>query len=112
MTRDELVAALAKHGPAALEAARELLGCTSQTFDGGLSYLDTLVSFRLRRAVLLDALRVHQWNFTHVARLLGLSSQSNVTREMRRLDLMGEYEAAKAAGIPRRGGRQKREASR
>lgn len=112
MTRDELVAALAKHGPAALEAARKEADAMSVVFSNDLSYLGGCVSFHVRRLMLLDSLRSHGWNLSKTGEALHMGSNSHVLRAIRELALTGEYEAAKAAGIPRRGGRQKREASR
>lgn len=109
MTRDEMTAALAKHGPAAIEAAHQQASVLSQGFEVSLSYLDTLVSFHLRRAVLLDVLRAHNWNLTRASEALHMGGSGNVLRTIRDLALTGEYHEAKAKGLVRVGARTKAE---
>ncbi len=58
-----------------------------------------------QRAYLLVKLRAHDWNLTATARSTGLANASNVTREIRKLGLIAEYQAAKKAGKISRGPR-------
>jgi len=104
---DELLAALATHGDEALHLARAELIALERPADMGtnaLSWLGGRVSYHLRRAVLLDALRANDWNLTHTARVLRDHS-GNVSRHIRDLGLADELKKAKAAGCARVGAR-------
>lgn len=56
-----------------------------------------------QRAVLLKALKSHEWNLTLTADALRLHGPSAVIRYIRALDLGAEYEAARASGAVRQG---------
>jgi len=58
-----------------------------------------------QRAYLLQKLKEHDWNLTATARATGLANASNVTREIKKVGLVKEYEAARDAGKITRGSR-------
>lgn len=103
---DELLASLATHGDEALHLARAELIALERPADMGtnaLSWLGGRVSWHLRRAVLLDALRANAWNLTAVATALGMSQAGNVTVVIRELGLENELGKARARGLAKRG---------
>jgi transcriptional regulator with GAF, ATPase, and Fis domain len=57
------------------------------------------------RKALLAELRRTDWNLSSTAEALGMTTGGNVLRAIRRLGLVDEYEAAKADGKIRPGGR-------
>jgi transcriptional regulator with GAF, ATPase, and Fis domain len=57
------------------------------------------------RKALLAELRRADWNLSTAAEALGMTSAANVLRSIRRLGLVEEYDAAKASGKIRPGGR-------
>lgn len=58
-----------------------------------------------QRAYLLAKLNANDWNLTATARDTGLANASNVTREIKKVGLAKEYEAAREAGKITRGSR-------
>lgn len=62
-------------------------------------------SYRARRKALLEELQAQRWNLTATAKVFGMNSAGNVIRSIKALDLVAEYEAARAAGLIRAGAR-------
>lgn len=60
---------------------------------------------REQRKFLLEVLERNDWNLSKTARETGLDNASNVTKEIHKVGLTTEYEAAKAAGKVSKGSR-------
>jgi transcriptional regulator with GAF, ATPase, and Fis domain len=58
-----------------------------------------------QRRYLLDHLERNDWNLSKTARETGLDNASNLTKEIHKVGLTAEYEAAKAAGKISKGSR-------
>lgn len=72
-----------------------------------LLWLGARVSHHLRRAWLLGELNARGWNLARTGAALGIGSTPHVLRAIRALELVEEYDKAKAAGLERRGGRKR-----
>lgn len=110
---DAVLASLGAHGAEALRLARAELVALERPADMGtnaLSWLGGRVSWHLRRAVLLDALRAHEWNLTRASEALDASSAGSLVRLIRDLGLSKEYAAARKMGAgkpgPKRGAKR------
>lgn len=62
------------------------------------------------RAALLDALTRHRWSFVHAGDELGMGRGGNILYAIRQYGLEAEYQAAKAAGLIKRGKRPRTDA--
>lgn len=82
----------------------ELSRCSQST----LTAIGAMVSVALRRRVLLNELENTGWSLAHTGERLRIGYPANVVHEIERLGLVAEYEAAKASGKVKHGGRRKR----
>jgi hypothetical protein len=98
-------------GDALADAAGDLVevGDLSAASTNTLSLIGELLSRRVRQWILLSELQRTEWNLAHTAERLRLGyGTANVMRAIKDLDLLPDYEAARAAGMIKRGGRRPR----
>ena len=104
-----------KLGPAAvLEAAARLLEIPdlSTQPNNVLSTIADIAGATLKRALLLETLRVANWNMAHAAEMLSMGKTAQpILREIKRLGLEPEYNDAKRRGLIHKRGHRQREPS-